>query len=97
MAKLSKDDILKLAKLSRLKLSDDEISHFQKDISKVLNYVEQLGSVDTTGLAPTYQVNGLDNAMREDELYDYQESSNDLLKNAPATQSNQIKVKRVMQ
>lgn len=96
MAKLSRDDVLKLARLSRLRLSEEEITQFQTEISAILGYVEQLSSVDTTGLEPTSQVTGLTNVMRQDEVIDYGTTPEDLLKNAPATEKNQFKVKRVL-
>jgi aspartyl-tRNA(Asn)/glutamyl-tRNA(Gln) amidotransferase subunit C len=96
MAKLSRDDVLKLARLSRLRLSEEEITQFQTEISAILGYVEQLSSVDTTGLEPTSQVTGLTNVMRQDEGIDYGTTPEDLLKNAPATEKNQFKVKRVL-
>lgn len=96
MAELTKNDVLKLARLARLQLSDDEVVKFQKEITEILTYVEQLQSVDTKGLEPTYQVTGLKNVTRRDEIADYNETQKDLLKNAPATEGGYIKVKRVL-
>lgn len=96
MAKLSKDDVLKLARLSRLRLSEDEIAQFQGEISEILNFVEQLSEVDTAGLEPTSQVTGLTNVMRKDEIIDYGTTREGLLKNAPAVEKKQFKVKRVL-
>lgn len=96
MAKLSTDDVLKLARLSRLRLTDEEIRLFQAEISEILGYVEQLSTVDTEGLEPTTQVTGLTNVMRKDEAIDYGASQEALLKNAPATVNKQFKVKRVL-
>ena len=98
--KLSRDDILKLAKLSRLKLSEDEIEGYQKELSHILEYVEQLNTVDVTGLKPTYQVTGLTsqdpNAMREDKILE-QVSQEELLKNVPKTEDDgHIRVKRMI-
>lgn len=97
--KLTREDILKLAKLSRLTLSDDEIAKYQKELSEILAYVEQLESVDVSGLKPTYQVTGLtsqdENATRADEVTD-QVSQPNLLKNVPQTEAGQIKVKRMI-
>ena len=97
MAKLTRDDILKLAKLSRLQLSEDEIKQFTEEIGSILHYVEQLQSVDLSGYEPTSQVTGLVNVMRHDEVKDYGPSPADLLKNAPATEKGLIKVKRVIE
>lgn len=96
MSKLSRDDVLKLASLSRLKLTDDEIEKFRTELSSILDYVEQLDKVDTDGLSPTYQVTRLKSVMRDDEPIDYGVSPEELLKNAPAVTDNQFKVKRVL-
>lgn len=94
--KLSKEDVLKLARLSRLRLSDEEIEQFGAEISEILGYVEQLSAVDTKGLEPTSQVTGLTNVMRPDEEIDYGADQAELLKNAPAQEKKQFKVKRVL-
>ena len=96
MSKLSREDVLKLAVLSKLRLSDEEIENLRTELSEILNYVEQLDDVDTTGLEPTYQVTGLTNVTRPDEIRDYGYKAEDLLKNAPAIQDSQFKVKRVL-
>jgi len=97
MAELSNQDVLKLARLARLKLSKDEVEQFRKEISEILAYVEQLQSVDVGNLKPTYQVSGLKNVTRPDELVDYKVSQKDLLKNVPKLENNYIKVKRVLE
>ena len=96
MSKLTRDDVLKLAHLSRLRLSDEEIEKFRVELSEILEYVEQLDNVDTKGLEPTHQVTGLKNVTRKDEILDYQAKLAGLLKNAPAVDNNQFKVKRVL-
>ena len=96
MSKLTRDDVLKLAALSRLKLTDAEIEQFRGELSNILDYVEVLNKVNTTGLEPTYQLSGLKNVMRQDEVKKYQATPKDLLKNAPATQDGQFMVKRII-
>ncbi len=96
MAKLSREDVLKLARLSRLKLTDAETSEFQKEISEILAYVEMLDKVDTKGLKPTYQTTGLKNVSRRDEIVDYGPNQDELLKNVPDRDKNYIKTKRIL-
>jgi aspartyl-tRNA(Asn)/glutamyl-tRNA(Gln) amidotransferase subunit C len=85
-----------LAALSRLKLSNEEIERFREELSNILDYVKLLDKADTEGLEPTYQVTGLKNVARKDEVRDYGYKTEALLKNAPAIQDGQIKVKRVL-
>ena len=96
MAKLTRDDVLKLARLARLELTDDEVEQYSGELSKILEYVEQLAAVDVEGLEPTHQVSGLTNVMRADEIRDYGYQSSELLKNVPETKDGQIKVKRML-
>jgi aspartyl-tRNA(Asn)/glutamyl-tRNA(Gln) amidotransferase subunit C len=96
MAKLTREDVLKLARLARIDLTDEEVEAFTAEFSQILAYVEQLQQVDVTGLEPTSQVTGLKNVMRPDVLWDYGYQPEDLLKNVPEVQANQIKVKRVL-
>jgi aspartyl-tRNA(Asn)/glutamyl-tRNA(Gln) amidotransferase subunit C len=96
MAKITRKDVLKLAQLSRIKLSDDEVDKFVIELGEIVEYVEQIDSVNVEGLKPTDQVTGLKNVMRPDIVFDYGETTEELLKNAPARDKNQIKVKRVL-
>ena len=97
MSKLTRDQVLKLAHLSRLKLTDEEIERFSKELSEILSYVEMLDKADTGGLKPTYQVTGLKNVMRADKAIDYQAKADKLLAGAPAVEKHQFKVKRVIE
>lgn len=96
MSKLSREDILKLAKLARLRLNDAEIEKFQDEISAILGYVDMLSDVNTDGLKPTNQVTGLVNVVRPDVAKDYGASQLDLLKNAPQAERDYIKVWRMI-
>lgn len=94
--KLSRDDVLSLARLARLRLQDDELDRFTSELSAILAYVEQLKEVDTTGLLPTSQVTGLTNVTRKDELDRSLVAAEELLKNVPSTHDGHIKVKRMI-
>jgi len=96
MTQLTREDVLKLARLARLELSDDEIEEYQKELSAVLDYVAQLDTVDTEGLQPTSQVTGLKNVTRDDQVIDYGVSPEELLQLAPKSQDGHIKVKRMI-
>ncbi len=96
MSKLTKEEILKLAFLARLKLSDDEVEKYQKELSSILEYVKHLDNVDVSGLEPTYQVSGLVNVSRKDQIIDYGVSNEELLKNVPVREGMYIKVRRMI-
>jgi aspartyl-tRNA(Asn)/glutamyl-tRNA(Gln) amidotransferase subunit C len=96
MTKMTRDDVLKLAKLARLSLTDDELDTFAREFTDILQYVEQLQTVDVASLEPTNQVTGLTNVMRQDEIVSYGYEPAELLKNVPTVQDNQLKVKRMI-
>jgi len=97
MSKLTDADILKLARLSRISLNDQELPRYKKEIESILDYVKKLQSVKLTGLQPTAQVGGQKNVVRDDKIIDYGYKPKDLLKGAPATMDGHIKVKRMLQ
>ena len=96
MSKLSTEDVLKLARLARLSLTPDEVKEFTSELSEILEYVQQLDSIDVDGLKPTNHVTGLTNVMREDEIKDYGYAPENLMANVPQKQDKQIKVKRMI-
>ena len=96
MTQITREDVLHLAQLSSLQLTDDEIAGLQTDISNILGYVEQLGKLNTEGVEPTYQVTGLSNIWREDKVIDYGISREDLLKLSAEVVDNQVKVPKVL-
>lgn len=96
MAQITHQDVLKLAQLSKIKLSETEVNKFVDELNAIVKYVEQIDSTDTNGLEPTDQVTGLKSIMRPDKIMDYKETPAELLKNAPSKEKNYIKVKRVL-
>jgi len=96
MADLSRNDILKLAQLARLDLTDEELEEYSQELTQILHYVEQLQGIDVDGLGPTNQVTGLTNVTRKDEVKDYGYDPKELLKNVPKTQDAQIKVRKMI-
>ncbi len=96
MSSITIEDVKKLAKLSALTISDTEADALRSQLEEILGFVSKLSEVDTTGVEPTYQVTGLSNVWRKDEVVDYGLGRDALLKNAPDQQDGQIKVKRVL-
>jgi aspartyl-tRNA(Asn)/glutamyl-tRNA(Gln) amidotransferase subunit C len=95
---LSKQDIEHIAKLARLKLTDEELERYGSQLSGVLAYIDQLKEVDTEGVEPTAQVTGLVNALREDEDVDWDRTEiESALKQAPELEGGQVKVRRVLE
>jgi len=96
MTKITVDDVRKAAALAKIAVTDAEAEKLATELHSILGYVRQLDAVDTTGLEPTYQVTGLTNVTRADELIDYGTNREDLLKNAPRERDGQIEVPKVL-
>lgn len=95
MTQITRDDVLGLARLSSLALSDDEVDSLTTDIGNILTYVDQLKELNTDGVEPTYQVSRRENISRDDVVQSGVERQA-LLALAPETLDNQIKVPKVL-
>jgi aspartyl-tRNA(Asn)/glutamyl-tRNA(Gln) amidotransferase subunit C len=96
MGNITREDVLKIAQLSRLHLSDEEVTKYQTELEAILGYAKKLQTADTAGLKPTYQVTELQNVTRLDEVIDYGTTKKSLLKNAPDTEDGYFKVRRMV-
>ena len=77
-----KIDVKKVAKLANLPLTPQEEEKYSEQLSKILDYIDQLNKVDTENVEPTYNVSGLSNVMRPDEVGDCTISQDEALQNA---------------
>lgn len=66
---ITQKEVEHVAKLARLELSEDEKVTFARQLSGILNYMDQLRSLDTTGVEPTATVLPADNIVREDQVH----------------------------
>ncbi len=92
---LTKEEVLKLAKLSRIALSDAEVEKFQKNLDTVLGYVDELKKVNTDGLEEVNQVTGLVNVQREDKAV-MAENHAEIFAQAPEIKDGYFKVKAIL-
>ena len=65
---ITQKEVEHVAELARLELSEDEKVTFARQLSGILNYMDQLRTLDTTGVEPTATVLPVDNIFREDEV-----------------------------
>lgn len=93
---ISREEIIKLARLSSLELSEEEIDKYQKEVATILEMIGRLKEIDTEGVEPTYQVSGNKNVMREDVILKDVVSPDKLLGLSPSQKNNQIKVSKVL-
>ncbi len=92
---LTDQDVLKLAKLSRLIIKPEELKMFKKDINEVLDFVSMLDEVEVTEIKPTNQVTGLQNVTRLDQPTDYNYSA-DLFLNASKFDNGYLVVPKII-
>ena len=98
MGKITKEDVLYLARLSKISVDDDEVEKLRKELDDILGFIDELQSEDTDNIQPTYQVNGITNTLadlRSDEI-ETQIDKKELLKNAPELDGDYIKVPKVL-
>lgn len=84
--KLTTDQVKHVAKLANLPITSEEEEKYAEQLSKILEYVDQLNSVDTTGVEPTFNVSGQSNILAKDEVGDCAISQEDALSNTPKKQ-----------
>lgn len=94
MSQISRQEVIHLAKLANIDLSDEQIEGFTKSLSDVLELVNHLAKLDTAGIPPTAQVTQMTNVLRDDMVTPGL-SQDEVLKNAPAAYQGFIKVKSV--
>ena len=87
-------DILKVAKLANIPLSEKEKTKLEKELTQTLDYVATLNSIDTKNVQPTSQVTGLTNVLREDKAMPSL-SQEQALQNAKSTHNGFFKVKAI--
>jgi aspartyl-tRNA(Asn)/glutamyl-tRNA(Gln) amidotransferase subunit C len=63
---ITAQDVRHLGKLANIALADDEVTRFAAELEAIVGYVQQLQSVDTTGVEPIANVAGLVNVTRPD-------------------------------
>ena len=83
MSDLSEDQIRHVAKLARLRLSDEEVKKFAPQLSAIFGYIDLLNELDTDDTEPTAQVTGTRNAKRADEVCTSETTKDDLLACSP--------------
>lgn len=64
---IDRDQVLHVARLARLRLSDEEIDQMANELSGILDHVEKIGKLDLEGVLPTTHVVTLENVLRSDE------------------------------
>jgi aspartyl-tRNA(Asn)/glutamyl-tRNA(Gln) amidotransferase subunit C len=94
--KVSREEVLHIARLARVSLAEDEITRLSEQLSNLLDNFEVLQQVDTEGVPPTAQSVTLQSVMREDEVAPSLPPE-DILANAPRREGDCFRVRAVLE
>ena len=94
--KLSLDQVKHVAKLANLPLTSKEEDKYSDQLSKILDYIEQLNKIDTSKVEPIFNVTGEANVMREDTTAGCL-SQGEALSNAPKKKDDMFETKGVFE
>ena len=64
---IDREQVLHVARLARLELSDDEVGRMTTELSKILDHIEKIGELDLEDVEPTSHVIQVENVLRADE------------------------------
>ena len=88
--------VRRIARLARIKITDDEAKGLVKELSGILNWVEQLGEVDTSAVGPMTRVVPIELKKREDAVTDGGKAA-EILKNAPMAEDGFFVVPKIVE
>lgn len=94
--KISREEVLHIARLARVALTEEEVDRFSEQLSNLLEHFEVLQQVDTENVPPTAQSVDLHDVMREDEVRPSY-PPDEILANAPRRDEDCFRVKPVLE
>jgi aspartyl-tRNA(Asn)/glutamyl-tRNA(Gln) amidotransferase subunit C len=93
--RLSRHDVLHVARLARLDLTEEEIERFTDQLSAVLEHAADVAALPTEGVPPTAHPIPLENVLRDDVVHPPLERE-EVLAEAPATESGRFRVPPIL-
>ena len=95
MQNISKEEIIHIAKLANLNLSEEEINKYRDNMQEILEFANTINEVNTEGLNETIGINNNQNVFRKDEVVEFQNREL-LLKNAPSQDEGMFRIPKVI-
>lgn len=92
---VSKEEILHIAKLADLKINENEIDEYAKNLEDILEFMKVLDNVNTDNVEETIETLSNVNVFRKDEVKEF-EDKQALLQNAPDKENNMFKIPKVI-
>jgi aspartyl-tRNA(Asn)/glutamyl-tRNA(Gln) amidotransferase subunit C len=93
---LSREEVLHIAQLARVGLSEEDVARFREQLSDVLDHFETLKALDTEGVEPTAYPLALESVMRSDEVRPSL-PRDEVLANAPRAEDGAFRVRAVLE
>ena len=89
--KISEQEVKKIAELSRLSLSSDELKKRTEDMNNIIHYMDTLSEIDTDNVEELYNIHDMNNSLRDDSFEESLDKK-DVLKNSPSSNEDYIEV-----
>jgi aspartyl-tRNA(Asn)/glutamyl-tRNA(Gln) amidotransferase subunit C len=93
---LSTEDVRSIAKLAKLQIKEDELEHYKQDLSRILEFVEQMNQANVENIEPMAHPQDMMQSLREDEIAETNQREK-FQKIAPATQDGLYLVPKVIE
>lgn len=93
---VSKEDVIHIAKLARLEISDEELEKYTTDLDNIVDYANTLSSIDVSNVKPTNHILDIKNVFRADEVKPSY-TREEILKNAPTKAGGCVSVPKVIE
>ena len=93
--KISKEELLHIAKLSDLEIKENEIEEYLKNLEDILNYTETIDKIDVSKLDETIGVTEDYNVFRKDEVKQF-DNIDQMMENGPEVDRNMFKIPKVL-
>lgn len=95
MADITRSEIVHIAKLAMLNLSEQEIEGYTKDMQEILAYAEMINKIDTSSTDETIGATEQKNVFRKDEIKEFK-TREELLQNAPSQDEGMFQIPKVI-
>lgn len=92
---ISREEILHIAKLASLKIKEDEIEEYRKNLQDILNFAKTINSLDTSKIEETNGISSNVNVFREDKVKIFKDTER-LMQNAPEKNGNMFVIPKVI-
>ena len=93
---LTRETVANVARLAHIEMDEAALDTYAPQLSHIMNWIEQLGEVDTSNVAPVASATDITLKLRKDEVTDG-ERQDDILANAPETKEGYFVVRKIIE